>query len=98
MPEILDGYIDKFGVLISTLKLQLCMCSYKDNLQIGFTSAFLSTDIQKNFFRELSSQGVNIEIRTNDYYSPQPQNLETPTKDTTKVSKRKRKESKRKRT
>ncbi len=96
MPEILDPYIDKFGVLISTLKIQLCMCSYKDNLQIGFTSAFLSTDIQKNFFRELSSQGVEIEIRTNDYYSAQPQNLETPSKDTTKTSKRKNKKSKRK--
>lgn len=71
MPDILDKYIDKFGVLISTLKLQLCICSYNDNLQIGFTSSFLSTDIQKNFFRELSSQGVKVEIRTNDYYLPQ---------------------------
>jgi hypothetical protein len=69
MPEVLEPYIDRFGVLISTLKLQLCICSYKDNLQIGFTSSFVSTDIQKNFFRELSKGGVNIEIRTNDYYA-----------------------------
>lgn len=71
MPDILDKYIDKFGVLISTLKLQLCICSYKDNLQIGFTSSFLSTDIQKNFFRSLSKNGVSVEIRTNDYYLSQ---------------------------
>ncbi|MCD7800263.1 MAG: hypothetical protein LUG94_03515 [Ruminococcus sp.] len=71
MPDILDEYIDKFGVLISTLKLQLCICSYKDNLQIGFTSSFLSTDVQKNLFRTLSKNGVSVEIRTNDYYLSQ---------------------------
>lgn len=70
MPNILEPYIDKFGVLISTLKLQLCICSYKDNLQIGFTSSFLSTDIQKNFFRTLSANNIEVEIRTNDYYLP----------------------------
>ncbi|MGN1411733.1 MAG: hypothetical protein ACI4WH_04380 [Oscillospiraceae bacterium] len=74
MPDVLEPYIDKFGVLISTLKLQLCICSYKDNLQIGFTSSFISTDIQKNFFRELSKNGVSIEIRTNDYYLQEKDN------------------------
>jgi len=68
MPDTLDKYIKMFGVIISTLRLQLGICSYNDRLQIGFTSAFISTEIQKNFFRQLSSNGVEVEIRTNDYY------------------------------
>lgn len=101
MPDVLDTYIDKFGVLISTLKLQLCICSYKDNLQIGFTSAFISTDIQKNFFRELSKNGVSIEIRTNDYYlskkdTPTVSKKDASTINTTeKKSKRKKVKNKR---
>ena len=99
MPDILDKYIDKIGVLISTLKLQLCICSYNDNLQIGFTSSFLSTDIQKNFFRSLSKNGVNVEIRTNDYYLPkETSNQEVSLTDnntaTAKRSKKKRVKSK----
>ena len=99
MPDILDKYIDKFGVLISTLKLQLCICSYKDNLQIGFTSSFLSTDIQKNFFRSLSKNGVNVEVRTNDYYllketSNQEISLTDNNTTTAKRSKKKRIKSK----
>lgn len=99
MPDILDRYIDKFGVLISTLKLQLCICSYKDNLQIGFTSSFLSTDIQKNFFRSLSKNGVNVEVRTNDYYllketSNQEVSLTDNNTTTAKRSKKKRIKSK----
>jgi hypothetical protein len=78
MPDTLDKYIDKFGVLISTLKLQLCICSYRDNLQIGFTSAFVSTDIQKDFFRTLSKNGIAVEIRTNDYYAPHTEVLPPP--------------------
>ena len=69
MPTEIEDYINTFGVLISTLRLELCVCSYKDNLQIGFASSFVSTDIQKNFFRTLSSNGVEVQIRTNDYYA-----------------------------
>ncbi len=69
MPTEIEDYINSFGVLISTLRLELCVCSYKDNLQIGFASSFVSTDIQKNFFRTLSSNGVEVQIRTNDYYA-----------------------------
>ncbi len=94
MPEVLEPYIDRFGVLISTLKLQLCICSYKDNLQIGFTSSFVSTDIQKNFFRELSKGGVNIEIRTNDYYANDDTSL-TDTSKSKPVKTHKPKKSKR---
>lgn len=67
MPKEISGYIDVFGVLASTLELQLCMCSYGDRLQMSFTSAFQSTDIQKNFVRSLTEQGVSVRIRSNEF-------------------------------
>lgn len=71
MPDEFSSYIDKFSVVTSTLKLQLCICSYKDNLALGFSSYFESTDIQMRFFRFLSSLGINIQIRSNDSYPQQ---------------------------
>lgn len=68
MPQELAEYISLFGVLASTLKLQVCMCSFGDNLNVSFTSAFVSTDIQKNFVRFLSKQGVDVTIRSNEFY------------------------------
>lgn len=91
MPSELEDYIKMFGVLISTLRLELCICSYKDNLQIGFTSSFISTDIQKNFFRVLSSNGIDVTIRTNDYYVPE--NTPLPNNDKSKKEKKKSKKS-----
>ncbi len=69
MPQELCPYIHSFGVNTSTLKMQLCACSFQDNLQLGFTCAFLGTDIQKNFFRTLTSYGIDVELRCNDFYS-----------------------------
>lgn len=69
MPQELCPYIHSFGVYTSTLKMQLCACSFQDNLQLGFTCAFLGTDIQKNFFRTLTSYGIDVELRCNDFYS-----------------------------
>lgn len=68
MPEELCRYIDLFGVLASTLELQLCMCSFEDKLQMSFTSTFRSTDIQKNFIRAFTDQGIHVTIRSNGFY------------------------------
>lgn len=65
MPEIFDRYIRLFDMCTSSSKLSVCMCSYKDNISISFTSPFINTDIQRNFFRRLSGMGVKIEIATN---------------------------------
>ncbi len=65
MPDEVSSYIRLFDVFISTSKLQICCCSFKDNLTISFTSAFLSTDIQKNFFRTLTDIGISVEISAN---------------------------------
>lgn len=65
IPDELKPYIRLFDVFVSTNFLQICMCSFENNLTISFSSAFISTDIQKAFFRTLTNFGVPIEIISN---------------------------------
>lgn len=65
MPEELRDYIRLFDVFVSTKKEQMCICSYEDNLNLSFTSCFISTEIQKRFFRKLTDMGIGVEIVTN---------------------------------
>lgn len=65
MPVELRKYIKLFDVFNSTHAMQLCMCSYLDNMTLSFSSHFINTEIQKNFFRELSEKGIEITINDN---------------------------------
>lgn len=65
MPEKLVPYIDLFDVFVSTKRKQACMCSFGDCLVISFTSPYHNTELEKNFFRSLTSRGVKVEIMTN---------------------------------
>lgn len=65
MPESLEKYIYMFDVFFSTKSLQACSVSFHDRFVINFTSAFLSADIQRNFFRKLTGMGLAVEIATN---------------------------------
>lgn len=65
MPEKLQSYIKLFDVFASTDCTQLCMCSYLDNMTLSFTTHFVDSEIEKNFFKELSSNNVDIMIDTN---------------------------------
>lgn len=65
MPDVYSDYINLFDVFTSTNGVQWCMCSYKEKLVISFTSHFMNTDIEKNFFREISMQGIEVLINTN---------------------------------
>lgn len=65
MPEQISKYIHMFDVFFSTNKLQICMCSYENNMAVSFTSPYIDTDIQRNFFRTLREMGIEIEIATN---------------------------------
>lgn len=50
--------------------MQLCACSFQDNLQLGFTCAFFRYRYSKRiFFRTLTSYGIDVELRCNDFYS-----------------------------
>ena len=65
MPKELEHYIKLFDVFASTEKTQVCMCSYLDNMTLSFTSHLVNTEIQKNFFKELSSKGIEVVINDN---------------------------------
>lgn len=76
MPEETMPFIDKFGVFTSTTKLQLCLCSFKDKLSLGFSSHFIGTDLQMRFFRKLTDMDIECEIRSNDFFVEDKTDLE----------------------
>lgn len=65
MPESLKEYIRMFDIFVSTKMIQICICSFNNNLNIAFSSAYASTDIQMYFFRYLSNLGIDIKINCN---------------------------------
>ena len=65
LPEELAPYVRLFDVFVSTKKLQVCMCSYGDNLTLTFTTPLVSAEIQKHFFRTLTHMGIAVELAAN---------------------------------
>ena len=59
-------YIHLFDCFTSARRPQIAMCSFGDELVISFTSPFVGTDIQKNFFRMLTQEGVAVSIASNN--------------------------------
>lgn len=65
MPPELTSYIRLFDFFVSTRRLQLSLCSYEDVLTMSFSSSFVSTEVQRHFFRILKEHGLSIEITSN---------------------------------
>ncbi len=65
MPKKYRSYIRLFDVFSSTRDMQICICSFEDNMVLSFSSFYRSTDIQMEFFRTLTRAGVRCEISTN---------------------------------
>lgn len=65
VPEELEKHINLFGVFISTDSISSCMCTYKDKMVLTFTSHFIDHEIEKNFVRFLTAQGIEITVNTN---------------------------------
>lgn len=65
LTEELVPYINMFNCFTSAKRPQICICSFQNKLVVSFASPFVGTDIQKNFFRILSSEGVHISIVSN---------------------------------
>lgn len=61
----LEPYIEMFNCFFSARRPQIGMCSFHDKLVVSFASPYIGTDIQKNFFRMLSGEGVSITISSN---------------------------------
>jgi hypothetical protein len=62
----LAPYIHMFDCFTSARRPQISMCSFEDRLMISFTSPFIGTDIQKNYFRMLTDEGVSITVASNN--------------------------------
>lgn len=67
MPEGYGKYIERFGFFTSTGILQLCSCTYQDQLALGFTSKLVSENIQRNFQRILRQEGIGCRELENDF-------------------------------
>ena len=63
--EKLSPFIELVDVFAGTPYMHLSICSYGDRLAMSFTSMMTETDIQRNFFRLLTAQGLEVEIRSN---------------------------------
>ncbi|MBQ6809249.1 MAG: hypothetical protein IJP09_00905 [Clostridia bacterium] len=65
IPEELSEFVKSFDISCATKKLQVCAASFKNSLSLSFTSPYDDFDIQKNFFRKLTENGIHVEIYSN---------------------------------
>ena len=65
MPPPAVPYIHSFDVFSSTDGLEACICSFDKRLSVSFTSHFVSAEVEKQFFRTLTREGVEVELTTN---------------------------------
>ena len=69
--ETYQPYIKMFGVLLPMSKgqnIKGVVCSYGDTLCYTFTSVLKDTFVQRNFFRKLAEDGIEIRIESNGVY------------------------------
>lgn len=59
-------HIRSFDICSATDAMQVCVCSFENNLSISFTSRFISADIQQHFFHKLVQMGIEVEISANN--------------------------------
>ena len=64
-------YIDMFYAFLAMSKgqhLKGTICAYGGTLSFNFSSDLADTSVQRGFFRQLSSDGLQVEIETNGVY------------------------------
>jgi len=64
MPPEFAQYIREFNFFSGTSKLQVCVCSYAGRLSVSFSSPYVSSEIQRRFFRQLTDLNMEVEIST----------------------------------
>lgn len=63
--EEFESYIKQFSICASARAPKITFCSYRDRLVITFTSPYVETEIQREFFQFLSNRDIEIEITSN---------------------------------
>ena len=66
-PKEYNEYIDRFGIFASTNSMQLCSCSYENQMVLGFTSKLPKDNIQRNFMEMLKKEQLPYTEKTNDF-------------------------------
>jgi hypothetical protein len=66
-----DEYIKGFYCFLPFSKGQenkVAVASFKDSMFIGFSSGYADTKLEKEFFRQMTSDGISVSIETNGVY------------------------------
>lgn len=69
MPEEFDRYIRRFGVLLNptrTSRIKIGILSYNGKMMLNMISNIPQTKVQREFFRALTAQGIEIIITGNE--------------------------------
>lgn len=67
VPEEMEPYIHKFSCFMAAPSVQVCICSYKDELVFGVASAFIQQPVIRGFFRDIADMGIEITLESNDF-------------------------------
>ena len=67
LPEEYKEYIQHFGIFACTNTLQMCSCSYGDEMVLGLTSKLSDDSIQRNFRKILSEEEVSHRELKNEF-------------------------------
>ena len=66
LPSSCKPYVDKCMVMNSTDVLEMCIISYEEEICMSFSSHFINSELEKNFFRLLKEYNLNITIYNNE--------------------------------
>jgi len=65
MPGELADYVDRFMVINSSPGKQVCICSYRDRMEIVFSGILSGRELERSFFRRLAAFDPTLTITTN---------------------------------
>jgi len=68
LPEIYQPYVKGFGAFMSTKCTMLCTCAFGQSFHMGFTSVLQPLEVQRRFFQILRDDGIELEIRSNEFF------------------------------
>ena len=70
VPKEMEPYIHKFSCFMAAPEVQVCLCSFKDELVFSVTSAFIQQPVIRNFFRDIVDMGIDVVLESNDFDAP----------------------------
>ena len=68
MDEVYEPYVEMFHAFLAMSKgqhLKGTICSYGDTLVFSFSYDLVDPSVQRGFFRQIASDGIQVEIESN---------------------------------